>query len=93
MATHSCILAWRILWAKGLAGYGPWGYRDSDMTEQPSLSHSLIYNAELHFSPDFSKENKQNGSRKKYTLLACPTNTVCFFFLVPLLLCPYSSLF
>ena len=89
MATHSCILAWRIPWAKGLAGYSPWGCKESDVTEQPSLSYSLIYNMELHFSPDFSKVNKQNCSRKYiYILWACPTNTVCFFFLVPSLECP-----
>ena len=25
MATHSSILAWKILWKKSLAGYSPWG--------------------------------------------------------------------
>ena len=29
VATHSSILAWRIL-----AGYSPWGCKESDMTEQ-----------------------------------------------------------
>ena len=28
MATHSCILVWRIL-----AGYGPWGRKQSETTE------------------------------------------------------------
>ena len=32
-ATHSCILAWRIPWL-----YSPWGGKESDMTEQLSLS-------------------------------------------------------
>ena len=27
MATYSSILAWRIPWARGLAGYSPWGHR------------------------------------------------------------------
>jgi len=27
MATHSSILAWRILWIRSLAGYSPWGHR------------------------------------------------------------------
>ena len=31
MATHSSILAWRI----------PWGRKESDMTEQLSLSHGI----------------------------------------------------
>ena len=34
MATHSSILAWRIPWTQmGLAGYSPWGHKESDMTE------------------------------------------------------------
>ena len=32
-ATHSSVLAWRI----------PWGRKESDMTEQLSLSHVFIY--------------------------------------------------
>ena len=31
-ATHSSILAWRILWTS------PWGHKELDMTEQLSLS-------------------------------------------------------
>ena len=38
MATHSSILAWRIPWTGGLAGYRPWGHRETDTTEQPALS-------------------------------------------------------
>ena len=33
MATHSSILAWRIPWTRGLAGYSPWGRKESDTTE------------------------------------------------------------
>ena len=33
MATHSSILAWRILWARTLMGYRPWDYKVSDTTE------------------------------------------------------------
>ena len=32
MATHSSILAWRILWLRNLAGYSPWGHKESDTT-------------------------------------------------------------
>ena len=31
MATHSSVLAWRILWS--LTGYSPWGRKESDTTE------------------------------------------------------------
>ena len=38
--THSSILAWRIPWAESLVGYRPRGHKESDMTEQLSLSLS-----------------------------------------------------
>ena len=33
MATHSSILAWRIL-QRSLAGCSPWGHKESDTTEE-----------------------------------------------------------
>ena len=33
MAAHSSILAWRIPWTEELAGYTPWGHKESDTTE------------------------------------------------------------
>ena len=36
MATHCSVLAWRIPWRGSLAGYGPWGRKKSDRTEQLS---------------------------------------------------------
>ena len=39
MATHSNILAWRIPMGRGAwRGYSPWGRKESDITEQLSLS-------------------------------------------------------
>ena len=32
IATHSSILAWKIPWTEYLAGYNPWGCKESDMT-------------------------------------------------------------
>ena len=34
MATHSSILAWRILWTEGPGGLQSTGYKESDMTER-----------------------------------------------------------
>ena len=36
MATHSSILAWRVLWTEEPSGLqrSPWGHTESDMTEQ-----------------------------------------------------------
>ena len=31
--THSSILAWEFYRQRSLAGYGPWGHKESDMTE------------------------------------------------------------
>ena len=36
--THSNILAWRIPWTNEPGGYGPWGGKESDTTEQLTLS-------------------------------------------------------
>jgi len=33
MAIHSSILAWRIHGQRSLAGYGPWGRKESGTTE------------------------------------------------------------
>ena len=34
MAIHSSMLGWKIPWTeRSLAGYSPWGHKDSDMTE------------------------------------------------------------
>ena len=38
LATHSSILAWRIPWTE--VGYSPWGRKESDTTEQLTLSLS-----------------------------------------------------
>ena len=33
LATHSSIFAWKFHRKRSLAGYGPWGCKESDMTE------------------------------------------------------------
>ena len=45
MGTHSSILAWEISWTGSLAGYSPWGGKESDRTEPLtlSLSHTYMY--------------------------------------------------
>ena len=50
MATHSIILAWRIPWTEEPGRLQPWGHKESDMTEEVSLSninyiyiHLIIY--------------------------------------------------
>ena len=34
LATHSSILAWRIPWTEEPGSYSPWGFEESDTTEQ-----------------------------------------------------------
>ena len=41
MATRSSILAWRIPWTEEPAGYSPRGRKESDTTEQLTLSLSF----------------------------------------------------
>ena len=38
MAAHSSIFAWRIAWTEDLAGYSPWGRKESDTTKQLTLT-------------------------------------------------------
>ena len=38
MATRSSFLAWRIPCTEDLVGYSPWSHKESDITEQLSLS-------------------------------------------------------
>ena len=33
MVTHTNIVAWRTLGQRSLAGYSPWGHKESDTTE------------------------------------------------------------
>ena len=39
MATHSSILVWRFHGQRSLAGYSPWGHKESDMTERLKHTH------------------------------------------------------
>ena len=42
MATHSSILAWKIPWTKEPDRYSPWGHKELDTTERPTLSHNTF---------------------------------------------------
>ena len=50
MATHSSILAWKILWTEGLVGYSPWSHKESDTTERLS-THTYMYTIHTFGSP------------------------------------------
>ena len=41
MATHPCILAWRIPIDRSLVGYSPWGCKELDTTEMAGWHHRL----------------------------------------------------
>ena len=53
MATHSSIVAWKILWTEEPGqGYSPWGHRDSDMTEHMLAMYLLvtkIFSSSIYF--------------------------------------------
>ena len=38
MATHSSILAWKMPWTEEPGRLSPWGHKELDMTEGPTLS-------------------------------------------------------
>ena len=50
MATHSSSLAWKIHGWRSLMGYSPRGYKESDMTEQLTLSPLLSLLAECYIN-------------------------------------------
>ena len=41
MATHSSILAWKILWQRSLVDGSPWGHKESGTTERLTLTHQV----------------------------------------------------
>ena len=42
MATHSSVLAWRIPWPEELAGYSPWGHKESNAAEHEHMGTTEI---------------------------------------------------
>ena len=60
MATHSSILAWRIPWTEETDS--PWGHKESDMTEQLTLSLQVIGNWILTFT---IQENHTAGTTEE----------------------------
>ena len=54
MATHSSILAWRIHEERSLVGYSPWGHKESDTTERPSLIPLIAL-----YNPDSMRKNNR----------------------------------
>ena len=48
MATHSSILAWKILWTEEPGGLQSMGGKESDMTERLTHTHT-------HMKPSFSR--------------------------------------
>ena len=67
MATHSSILAWRILMDRG-AGYSPWGRKESDMTEQLKHTHT-------HTHPSFMSSTS-HGAPGSSSALVCEMHLV-----------------
>ena len=47
MATHCSILAWRTPWREDLEGYSPWGHKELDPTERPSLKYCTTCNENI----------------------------------------------
>ena len=65
MATHSCILAWRIHGQRNLVGYGTLGCKESDMTEHLSTRE---YYKQLYASK-FNNLDKMNKLLERQTAM------------------------
>ena len=48
-ATHSSILSWRIPWTEEPAGCSPWGYKESDTTEQLNTHTAVLTEVQTLF--------------------------------------------
>ena len=71
MAIHSSILAREFHGQRSLVGYSPWSHKESDTTEQLTLSLSLVRNVELrsyHQPEEFRKGQKEKGDSSLYVL-------------------------
>ena len=63
MTTHSNILAWRIHGHRSLAGYSPWGHKESDMTEVLSTYCYSVINTYVG-RVDLKKKKKKTLLRR-----------------------------
>ena len=52
MATHASILAGKFQGQRSLAGYSPWGHKESDMTEQLSMTSSYLQSPFCYINPE-----------------------------------------
>ena len=50
MATHSSIRTWRSHGQRSLAGYSPWGHKESDTTERLTYTQAFAYICCQHFN-------------------------------------------
>ena len=69
-AIHSSIRAWRIPWTEEPGGYGPWGFRESDMTEV--TEHACILFVNIHHSYWIRQEVGRHAH-----VYMCPCVRVC----------------
>ena len=71
MTTHSSVLAWRILWREEPGGLQPWGHKESDTSEQLTLTLKNEKNLKstyliLQFKKlERKKKTKCKASRRK----------------------------
>ena len=75
MATHSSILAWRIHGQKSVAGYSPWGCKESDMTEQARTRSSFFHQA--HIPCVLIPESKADFPPKRHQIPTCLPGLLC----------------
>ena len=75
MAAHSSILAWRILWTEEPGRLSPWGRKESDTTEQLTLTlghrTSVLNGVKMLFYPTSSLDRWGNRSRKEKCFAQC----------------------
>ena len=68
MATHSSILPWEFYGQRSLAGYSPWGHKESDTTERLSVTHSGLFRLTMSLIPSTDGPNRIKKVKEELSL-------------------------
>ena len=68
MATHSSIFPWKFYGQRSLAGYSPWGHKESDTTERLSVTHSGLFRLTMSIIPSTDGPNRIKKVKEELSL-------------------------
>ena len=77
MATHSSILAWRILWTEEPGGCSPLGHKESDTTERLTHTQQMMTELSALKEPFYSSVIVGQGGKQGPVEVAGPRSPRC----------------